>query len=304
MNTSDLESLIYNFKPNNRQITNDTYVTRLKKLIERDINPEDFPQVKEYLKNFTYKTKRSYYIAIVVYLKAIGKDSSNYDKCIKEMGKNIEDEDKKNIVSSKEKTNIVKKEEIERILKNLEDNIKVFEDKNKMNMRYFRTLQNYLILNLYFLIPPIRNDYVIVDVYDTLPFFTSKEKNYISLNDNTLLINRYKTDRKYGSINVKLPITITDIIKKVMSKRQELFPTLAGETALLLNNDLKRMSKVNLIQNLNTIFKRNVSVTMLRKSYISEKYPVEYTIEDMEKDARIMGHSVALQQSTYRKQTN
>jgi len=87
----------------------------------------------------------------------------------------------------------------------------------------------------------------------------------------------------------------------VVLLRKELFPTLVGETALLLNNDLKRMSKVNLIQNLNSIFKKKISVTMLRKSYISEKYPVEFTVEDMEKDANIMGHSVSLQQSTYRK---
>lgn len=297
----DVESIIYNFKPNNKQITNDTYISRIRKLIENNIDVEDTQKVKQYISSFQYKTKRSYYIAIVVYLKAIGKDSTFYDNCVKEMGKKIEDDDKKNIASDKEKQNIVKREEIERILINLEDIIADLESKSKMVMKYFRTLQNYLIVNLYFLIPPIRNDYVAVDVYETLPFLTSNSKNYISLHEHTLILNRYKTDKKYGSITIKLPVKIIEIIRKLFQVRGSIFTELKGETALLLNANLKRMSKVNLIQNLNTIFRRKVSVTMLRKSYISEKYPVVHTIQDMETDASIMGHSVALQQSTYRK---
>lgn len=301
--TMDTRTLIYNFKPDNRPITNDTYISRIEKIINADIDPEDFKKVKEYLKPFAYKTKRSYYIALTVYLKAMGKSSEFYDKCIKEMWEEIQSQDKKNEPTESERKNIVKKSEIESILKNLEDNISKFEQQNKMNMKYFRTLQSYLILNLYYLIPPMRNDYVLVDVYETLPVFTSNERNYISLQDEKLIINRYKTDKTYGQIVVKLPGKIKDLIRKIFKKREEIFPSLRGEVALLINSDLKRMSKVNLIQNLNTIFKRNVSVTMLRKSYISEKYPVEHTIEDMERDAKTMGHSVALQQSTYRKRS-
>lgn len=299
----DVRSIIYNFKPDNRPITNDTYVSRVEKIISNGIDPEDFYKVREYLDGFAYKTKRSYYIALVVYLKAIGKSSEKYDKCIKEMGKQIEEQDKKNEPTESEKKNIVKRDEIESILQNLKENIIKLEQQNKYNMKYFRTIQNYLIINLYFLIPPMRNDYVLVDVYESLPVIITKERNYISLEDEKLIINRYKTDKKYGTIEVKLPVKIRDIIRKVFRKREEIFPKLRGENALLLNSELNRMSKVNLIQNLNTIFKRKVSVTMLRKSYISEKYPVEYTIEDMERDARIMGHSVSLQQSTYRKRT-
>lgn len=297
----DVKTIIYNFKPNNRPITNDTYVSRVEKIINSGIDPEDTEKVKEYLEPFAYKTKRSYYIALVVYLKAIGKSSDFYDNCIKKMWEEIQTQDKKNEPNQKERNNIVKKTEIESILKNLEENISKLEQQNKLNMKYFRTVQNYLILNLYYLIPPMRNDYVLVDVYETLPVFTSNEKNYISLQEEKLIINRYKTDRTYGQITIKLPVRIRDLVRKIFRQREEIFPKLRGEVALLINSELNRMSKVNLIQNLNTIFKRKVSVTMLRKSYISEKYPVEHTIEDMERDAKTMGHSVALQQSTYRK---
>lgn len=296
-----VESIIYNFKPNNRKITNDTYISRIKKILERNINPEDTDKVKEYLEGFSYKTKRSYYIALVVFFKASGKDPFFYENCVKTMGDKIQHEDKKNEATVQEKKNLVKKEEMQKIIGNLEEIILKMEEDGIKNLKYFKILQNYLVINLYFLVPPIRNDYVIVDVYNTLPGSTSDEKNYILLHDKKLVLNRYKTDKTYGQLMVTLPGKIIDIISKVFEKRQEIFPYLKDERALLLNSNLKRMSKVNLIQNLNSIFKRNVSVTMLRKSYISEKYPVEYTIEDMEKDAKTMGHSVSLQQSTYRK---
>ncbi len=296
-----IENIINNAKPNNKKITNDTYISRIKKLVERGIDPKDIASVKSYLQPFAYKTKRSYYISVVVYLKAIGEDTQFYDKCIKEMWDKIQTDDKQNEASLKEKGNIVKRQEIERILKNLEELILGYETSGKIGMKYFRTLQNYLIVNLYFLIPPLRNDYVLVEVFSTLPLVTSKDVNYLDTTNKKLYVNRYKTDRKYGSITVDVPDKIIDIVNKIFRKREEIFPKLIGQTSLLLNTDLKKMSKVNLIQNLNTIFKRKVSVTMLRKSYISEKYPVNYTIEEMEGDARTMGHSVALQQSTYRK---
>jgi hypothetical protein len=298
-----VESLIYNFKPNNQKITNDTYVSRIKKLLERGIDPENIDDVKAYLDGFAYKTKRSYYISIIVYLKAMGKSSEFYDKCIKEMWDNIQANDKKNEATEKEKQNIVTRKEIERILANLEEQIEQNEQKDKLGMKYFRLLQDYLILNLYFLIPPLRNDYVLVKVYQTLPFMTSTKNNYIEIQSKKLYVNRYKTDKTYGQIVIDIPEKILSIISKVFEKRVEIFPVLKGETSLLINNDLKPMSKVNLIQNLNKIFKRKVSVTMLRKSYISEKYPVNHTVEEMENDARAMGHSVSLQQSTYRKRS-
>lgn len=299
----DVEFVINNFKPDNKKITNDTYISRIKKLIERGINPEDVQSVKDYLQSFAYKTKRSYYISIVVYLKAIGRDSTFYDNCIKEMWDKIQTEDKQNKASDKEMGNIVKKSEIERILRNMEELLLKYETDSKFGIKYFRTLQNYLIVNLYFLIPPLRNDYVLVEVFRTMPMVMSKEINYMDLTNKKLYINRYKTDKKYGTIVIDIPEKIIEIVGKLFQKRMEIFPRLAGQTSLLLNSDLKKMSKVNLIQNLNTIFKRKVSVTMLRKSYISEKYPVEFTVEEMERDAMTMGHSVALQQSTYRKRT-
>lgn len=288
----DIKRIIQSYKPNNRKITNDTYAYKIRLLIESKIDLENPKEVEEVLDGKKFKTKRSYYIALVVYLKALNKNSKPYEIIVKNMGEEIEKQDKKN-----EKTdNLVSRKEIEMIIANIEQNLtKVSQN----NTRYYRTLQDYLILNLYYLIPPIRNDYVAVDVYESLPLLTSSQTNYISLYDKKLYLNRYKTDKKYGALVLDIPEKIIGIIRQLLDKRREL--QINNMHALLLNADLKRMTKTNLIHNLNRIFGKKVSVTVLRKSYISEKYPVVNTVEDMEEDAKKMGHSVAMQQSTYRK---
>ena len=62
------------------------------------------------------------------------------------------------------------------------------------------------------------------------------------------------------------------------------------------------MTNNGLTKYLNKIFKpKKVSTTILRKLYLSEKYPVIHNRDDMKKDAYIMGHSVETQQGIYRK---
>ena len=62
------------------------------------------------------------------------------------------------------------------------------------------------------------------------------------------------------------------------------------------------MKKNGLTKYLNKIFKpKKVSTTLLRKLYLSEKYPVVHNRKDMKKDAYVMGHSVSTQQGIYRK---
>jgi hypothetical protein len=156
---------------------------------------------------------------------------------------------------------------------------------------------------LYYLIQPVRNDYVNCEVYyDRVS--QNLIKNYIFLNDGVLVLNRYKTRGSYGTGNeINLPNELIEIIKKWMEIRVQTYPLLSGNRELLLTKNLQPMTQVNLTQFLNRIFQKKVSSTILRKSYLSEKYPVTRTQNEMIQDARNMQHSVSVQQSTYRKKT-
>lgn len=125
-------------------------------------------------------------------------------------------------------------------------------------------------------------------------------KNYIYTTSKKFVLNRYKTKKTYGKMEIDLPGELVDIVKDWMTIRQKIFPKLTTKE-LLLNKNLQPMSQVNLTQFLNRIFQRKVSTTILRKSYISEKYPVTQTTNEMERDARAMQHSVSVQQTVYRK---
>ena len=88
----DVEKIINKYKPRNMPITNKTYISRIKRLLKNDIDLEDPEEVTSFLSHLGFKTIRSYFIAIVVYLKAIGKTTKQYDTLIKVMGALIEEE--------------------------------------------------------------------------------------------------------------------------------------------------------------------------------------------------------------------
>jgi hypothetical protein len=169
---------------------------------------------------------------------------------------------------------------------------------------YFDTYKKYLVLNLYYLIPPIRNDYVGCEVYELPLENPNMEKNYIYMSTKKLVLNRYKTSKAYGQGNeIDLPDNLIEIIRTWINIRNKVYPKLIGNNELLLTKNLTGMSQVNLTQFLNRIFGKNVSSTILRKSYLSEKYPVTHTVSEMERDAKSMQHSIRTQQQTYRKKT-
>jgi len=62
----------------------------------------------------------------------------------------------------------------------------------------------------------------------------------------------------------------------------------------------KELNPVNDITRvLNSIFKKNISVNILRVIYVTNKY--SSTKKEMESDADAMAHSVNVQQTTYNK---
>jgi hypothetical protein len=212
----------------------------------------------------------------------------------------IQDETQEHIKTESENANMVTKIDIEKIIDTLKDSLRNREEK-RGDLVLFTDYQKYLVVNLYYLIPPVRNDFVDCLVYDSFITEQDTSKNYIFLVDKKLILNRYKTKKKYGKVEIDLPEELVDIIKSWLNLRSKLFPDLIHVKYLLLTRVMTPMGQVNLTQFLNKIFGRNVSTTMLRKSYITEKYPVIHTTNEMKKDAKAMQHSVTVQQTAYRK---
>lgn len=305
MDLEEIYNTIQKYSPNNKKITNMTYSRKILVLM-RNTDIENIKDTLVYInKKYSQKTFKSFLTSLVVFNKANGNTelAEKYGSELKKVNDIIQEKEKTNIPTKKEKQNMISRLEINKLIKetkNILDNLVLAP--NYYN--YFDIYKKYLVLNLYYLIPPIRNDYVGCEVHE-LPVENSNiEKNYIYLSTKKLVLNRYKTSKAYGQGNeIQLPDPLVEIIRTWIKVRNIVYPNLIGNNELLLTKNLSPMSQVNLTQFLNRTFGKNVSSTILRKSYLSEKYPVTHSISEMEKDARAMQHSVFTQQQTYRKKT-
>lgn len=292
---------INNYANKNANITNQTYASRVFKVLKTGKSLQNYDDVTSFLiTNHTQKTYKSYITSIVVFLKASSQKelAQKYASEMKRVNDIIQTKEKEHKKTDSEVENMVTRSEVEKIIKNLKNLI------NKPvvvgDMEMFINYQKYLVLNLYHLIPPVRNDFIGCEVYESPVLFPDNMKNYIYTNIKKFVLNRYKTKKTYGKMEIDLPGELVDIVMDWMTTRQKIFPKITTKE-LLLNKNLQPMSQVNLTQFLNRIFQRKVSTTILRKSYISEKYPVTQTTNEMERDARAMQHSIGVQQTVYRK---
>lgn len=254
--------------------------------------------VKEKYKTKTFKSAMTSIVVTLKAMKAPEELIKVYSDKLVQVADSILQQDLENEKSQTEQENWVSQAEIEDKIKQLKAKI----DRDSCNC--FDVFQQYLVLNLYFLIRPLRNDYIHVKVYNhpnQTPTTENPDDNLIILDKKKLILNNFKTFKFYGQKEIDLPDKLVDIISEWMSIRKTIYPELTGRRELLFNFRLKPMNQVNLTHYLNKIFGKKVSTTMLRKSYISEKYPVEATSAEMVKDADLMCHSVSVQQRTYRK---
>lgn len=278
------------------------YVSNIKKVFnevfENDIDIKHFNQfakVRKYAETLTPATRKNIIIAIVILLKAYKVPANiqkKYRKYFEELAIEYENDANKQLKSEKDKKNWITKEEIDGKLKELENKITEMDMDNLSRLNK-DIIQQHLVLSLYIgeHIPPMRNDYADMKISDV----ELEEVNYINMKTKHIVLNQYKTDKAYGQKKIEIPQYIYDLIKRWL--------TYNNSGYLLVNiNAFDPMTKNGLTKYIQKIFKpRKVSTTILRKVYLTTKYPVIYDRKDMKQDAYVMGHSVDTQQTFYTK---
>ena len=296
----DIEKKIKEARSNIKVNSLNAYISNIRKVFrevfDNDIDIKHFGQfvkVKKYLETLTPATRKNVMNSIIVLLKACeyNKTTLNkYQKYFESLIDDYENNYNKQEKSKKEEKNWITSQQIKEKINELEGNISKM-DLNKLTNKQQDLIQQHLILNLYTQIPPMRNDYAKMKVSDK----DLKNENYINLNTKQIVLNKYKTDKTYGEKKIPIPPKIFTLIER--------WHKLNNSSYLLINiRDKNAMTNNGLTKYLNKIFKpKKVSTTILRKLYLSEKYPVTHNRIDMKKDAYIMGHSVETQQGIYRK---
>ena len=202
--------------------------------------------------------------------------------------------------TEREEENWITGAEIKKKIKSLEKIINK-KDAFKGTPRMFCDLiQQYTVLQLYTILPPIRLDWGNVIVIENAVDPEKPLKNILNLKTNNLFLVDYKTKKSYGTKKIEIPNQLMVVIKKFQEAKKDFNITC---DALLINTTNKEPMKMNsLTKYINKIFKpKKVSITLLRKMYLSEKYPVTETMRNRQEDSYIMGHSVNTQQLIYSK---
>lgn len=288
-----------NLSPNSKKL----YLTNLIRLNDnQEFDNLDFlDDVKTILnkiEKLSLNTKKQYLISIVSALKLTNKKKlfTEYTKYMNEIAKMIKDKPKEEQQKTL-KNNYITWEEVNEIFNQYYNKLNDFKNKKHFNIQEYNILLKTLILSLYILLPVRRNkDYYQSIITNKKNFDIDENFNYCDLYNKVYIYNNFKTKKIYGQQTVEIPQKLMNILKLYV-KHHPLIETKQFEVPFLVEysgkpiNDSPTITKI-----LNNIFDKNISSSMLRHIFITDKFKKED--DEKKQTAKEMGHSVS-QQNQY-----
>jgi hypothetical protein len=234
---------------------------------------------------YANNTRKMYYIAIVNKIR--GQTDDKTQKALEVYRKKMEEYNNKQKaiyetqeLNEKEKNKFLPWKEVLEVRKKLETNA---------NDLY--SFQEYLIVCLYTMMPPVRLDYANMKVVHGLPTDTSG--NYMAIlpqNKFRFILNQYKTAKTYGQAVFDAPPSLCKVIK------QWLGMFLETPEWLLYSHSGEPMSESVLSNTVRTIFQREANkattITTLRQSFVSHQRKGELPLRSLKSMAKQMCQSV------------
>lgn len=318
------ENLITNL--NNKKLSPSSiqlYIRNLKKLNNNeDIKnfnflkkPED---IIDKIKDLKDNTKRQYLISIVSSLNSFTTDiqgvkhnkykllTNKYYKYMIDIDKKIK-ETPTIEMTEVQKNNWLTWDQVIEIYDKIKSEIKL--NKKKITETMFNKLLKYVILSLYVLIPPRRNldwQKMLIITTSNKDSIEDKKYNYLDIPNKQFIFNVYKTSSKYGETKIPIPEKLMEILELYINNH----PLYDKKNKKQGNNNIpllvyyngKPFEKVNSITRiLNKIFNKKISSSMLRHIFLSSKYSKD--LNEREKDAKMMGHSLQTQKEYIKQST-
>ena len=318
------ESIIqYRIKTNQRDLKESSlfqYIQNFSKLQNviqpsTELNISFVTQVEEIdnvLANYSLTTRRNYYNCIIIIIES-NKETYSIPGILDTLKIYIDKRDTLNDIYNennkshkylgKQADNCVTKEEIINMLKKIKKEVAGKElfrkSKDEMGNYNYALLMYYICCSIHIHLP-LRNDLAFLKVFNIKTVPTNLPDNYMLLKKDCvdIVLNDYKTNKNNETAVIKL----TD--KPTINLLKRYIKINGGYSQYLLkNNDNSPLSKnglTHLFTKFSTQFlKKNVSTTLLRKCFYSDKYGD--IVMDLEKDAADSLHSVATAIKIYTK---
>ena len=203
--------------------------------------------------------------------------------------------------STTQEKNWITQEEVLKVHKTLKEDIEnSLSKKRKIDKQLFKKLLNYMILSLYTLIQPRRNkDYSLMRISNNMD---DTNVNYLVINkknDMKFILNNYKTEKKYHSVEIDIPDDLKQVIllylkyhplKLELKNKEFNIPFLVED-----GKELKTSTEITKI--LNKIFDKKISSSMLRSIFLTSKYGD--LVNELKEDTKIMGTSSGVALNNY-----
>jgi hypothetical protein len=226
-----------------------------------------------------------------------------YKKALLVYNKLQKEKKKEEPFTEKQLENWVSMEEIMKIHSSMKTECMSFWKKNKITAEQFEKLRDLLILSLYVLQNPRRNqDYFLMKVTKNEKKANDTNCNFLCLKEKKFIFNKYKTENHYGTQTCDISEEMDEIIKYYL-KHHPLKKT--HEYFLITETNGETLNNSNFITfSLNRILGKKIGVSLLRNIFLSNKFSenIEKTNELMEEIADVatsMGTSIGTSIDTY-----
>lgn len=284
----DIEKRIRTNKPNISPSSVRTYGSIVLNLAKKmDVDPKVFlsspAKVLTFLKDVPPNLRKTTLASLVVYVGDNDKGGSvalqKYRQQMMDDIHTYSDNQKNQTRTEKETANWIDWTDVVKTYKQYSNEYSRLLKKATLNKYEKQRLNDLVLLAVYTLIPPRRSE-------DYCQF---KLKNIDKNTDNYMdgkvfVFNTYKTAKKYGEQKVRIPLKLYSLVKQ-LSERDDWGDYLIQDTRG------GKLTPSKLAIALNKIFGKNISSSMLRKSFLSNKYKNVPALKEMMATAESMGHS-------------
>jgi hypothetical protein len=264
---------------------------------------DDVTSIESKLNKYKMNTKKVYYISIVsvlnVYKDLNKKNKKLYDKYYTLM-KNTADEVKKiptDQMNDNQKKNWISWDDLIKEYNTIKTRVLTYKSLDKLSELQYNHLLKYVILSLYVLQEPRRNEYMKMKVINKYSEKLPDSYNYISMNDKEFIFNEYKTKKKYGQQIIKFNNDLFEVIKLYLRFHPLYDKNL--DIPFLVYYTGKPFKDVNSITRVLANIHHGLGSSLIRHIYLSYKYGD--VNEDKQDTANNMGHSVQTQNDYIKK---
>jgi len=325
VSTEQRKELIMSERPNLKESSVKQYISHLNKLTKLFDSPDNYEFLKDpdsvmdKIKDTHYTSQRNTLNAVIVLLMALNSEKE-YDSLLVTYGKKrdgfnltYEKEQESGKISDKQKDNFVELAEIDKMLLDMEFEIKT----EKLKKKEILTGKEKELLMVYTLFSflkriPTRNDmagqkYIRYSAYRRLTEEEKKNNNYLVKKKEGMfgVYNEYKTASKYGEKIIDIPKDLERILNMYIKKTGKVYEDFLFVNSVGTPLNRNQISQL-LLKTSQKYLGKNISTTMMRKIVASHHYNNKKFLEMKEEQkvlAHNMGHSVDVQDKVYIKST-